>query len=63
MISASKTKVLAAHPACAHSVSPRSVQLGYVEEHVQVLEESEYLSRAISRECCSLDHVHVQEID
>ena len=54
-INAKKTKVLAVHPLCAHSAPPKSVQLGDGGEHVEVVEEFEYLGSTISQDC-TLDH-------
>ena len=47
-INAKKTKVLAVRPVCIQSVPPRSVLLGEKEEHVEVVEELEYLGSTIS---------------
>ena len=53
-ISSEKTKILAVHPYISSSTAPVPIQLGTDGEHIEVVEDFEYLGSTITPSC-SLD--------
>ena len=53
-ISLEKTKILAVHPYISSSTPPMPIQLGTGGEHIEVVEDFEYLGSTIIPKC-SLD--------